>query len=246
MLLHEILALQGSDVPLQIFQDQVLKMRLVSNGIKLILERNPSINVKIRISKAGEQGLNANFLSRWAGMLHLSCKMIWNPDSPWYREFTTSIAARRLRPPHTLALYVEGRRIHLLPESLAMILPTIEHLRITFRGNCEDISACSEKLATMARNVTLDITVDMGDSGGTQASALLQTLRALKIRLSSLAVRLCSTPRTKCFNKHKPYGPAAMFAREKHDEKKATSNVPSVRCSSRLAAKAEPTGGRRV
>jgi hypothetical protein len=189
-LLLIVLSLDGIFVLSKVVQDNILKFRLVNKEIKEALETNDGLTIDIRVNDAGEENLKADFLQRWHGRLNLHCTIRgWTPESKWFKEFRDALTVGRLRPPSLLNLSVEGSNLLSLVETLMGIAPAAQKLRIAYRGDGTELLSAAAPLSSLSHALTMDISVQGKDIGGSQASACLKQLQASSISVCSISLR---------------------------------------------------------
>jgi hypothetical protein len=186
-LLDDILSLDGLLALNPMVQDRLFDLRLLSRKTKMALESNLSLNINIRINDAGVEGLTANFLQKWNGSLHLYYTHPWKPGSRWFQEVRDALALSRLRPLRLLSLSVEGSNLHPLVGMLVGIESAIQKLELSYRGNGTELIFAAAALGSLGRALTMEISVEGSDRGGSQTSAWTQL--ASTIRISSISLR---------------------------------------------------------
>ncbi len=174
---------------LDLVQERVLQLRLVSKRIMMALELNSSMKIKFRISVAGTEHLSADFLRRWNGRVHLGCEYSCTPDSRWFNTVKDALLSTRLRPLSLLTLSIDGNHLNSLVETLVLMGTAIQQLEIAYRGGGKEILAAATPIASLGRTLTMKISVEGRDRRGRQASLWLQRLAASSIRINSISFR---------------------------------------------------------
>jgi hypothetical protein len=176
-----------------LIQDQVMKMRLVSKGMKTLIETNRFLLVNIRIGDAGVEMMKEKFLLRWHGVLNVYCTKPLQPASPWFQSLTSVLESGRLQNLKMLDLVIEGQALVPLLKTFAGIIQWNRQLSIAiaFRGCGADILAAAAPLAALGGTVTMDICIV---SGGDQPLTWLQQLQASNIGVSSISLRFQRPP----------------------------------------------------
>jgi len=180
-------------------QHQILKLRLVSREIMMVLESNTCLQINLRINDSGVKGLTAGFLKRWHGRVNLQCSCPWNPDSRWFKEVRDALLLGQLRPLNLLNLSVRGHDLIALGEMLSSLSekgPAILQLKITYRGNGEELLAAAAPLASLGQTLTMRISVLGTDPAGSTMSLWLQRLLTSSININSISLR--SSPPLQC------------------------------------------------
>ncbi len=166
----------------------VLKLRLVSKNVMLTMESIKDVEIDLRLNDAGVDGLTAEFLQKWHGHLRLHCRCPWKPDSRWFKDVGNALLNRHLRL-NLLSLTVEENNLHPLVQTLVEIGPAIQMLEIDYCGNCADVMSAVTPLASLGRALTMKISLQGVDTGGSQISSLLPRLLASRIGISSISFR---------------------------------------------------------
>jgi hypothetical protein len=189
MPLADILSLGGLPLSLILVQDRVLQLRLVSKKIMTALQSDFFMDIKICINDVGVENLTADFLQRWRGKMHLKCTSPWTPDSRWFKDVRDALLAARLRPLSLLSLSVSGKNLYPLAETLVQLGTSIQQLEIACLGSGSDFLAAATPIASLGPALTMKISVEDNDPGGSQTSLWLKHLVASSIRIDSISFR---------------------------------------------------------
>ena len=190
MSLEDISSLYGLHPTLtQVVQDRVLKLRLVCRTIKVTLESNIFLSINFRISRGGAKGLEANFLQRWHGILHLHCTHAWEPSSIWVKEIRDAVVSGRWRQRSLLSVAVRGNNLLPLARILTEIESGFQNIEINYCGNSTDLRAAVAPLALLGRGFTLKVSIQGRDRGGVETSSWLQHLLQSSIEVKSISLR---------------------------------------------------------
>jgi hypothetical protein len=174
---------------LELVQDRVLQMRLVSKQIMQALESNSSMKIKIRISVAGMEKLSADFLRRWEGRVQLECKYPCSCGSRWFNTVKDALVSARLRPLSLLSLSIRGNNLHSLAEMLVLMGTAIQQLEIAYLGNGEELLAAAAPITSLGHALTMKISIEGSDLGGRNMTVWLERLVTSSIRINSLSLR---------------------------------------------------------
>jgi hypothetical protein len=179
---------------LRILSDFALKLRCVSQAVKVSLETNRGFVFNLVLSERGIDELTAEFLLVWNGIVNLCCRDPWTPSNKWYSSFMKTFFSNRAMKYGKLELRVKGQHASDLLESLNYLIHgggKIQSFWMVFEGNLRDFIATEGRLTilkhALAEGIQLSLVVR--DSKKEQVRSFFNLCQGSGIDLTDLTLR---------------------------------------------------------